>query len=105
MDDRQFDSLARSLAAGQSRRRVLKAMLGLIGAVSAGVALPPHADAARRGYSGPLTPGGPEGSTCGEQLFDCSTLRDNIPQCGDPDVTLYCCPGISGRLRWTVAIC
>lgn len=38
MDDRRFDALARSRAAGSSRRQVLKGMLGL-GAVVGGVAV------------------------------------------------------------------
>jgi hypothetical protein len=37
MDDRQFDSMVRSRAAGSSRRQVLKGLLGL-GAVAGGVA-------------------------------------------------------------------
>jgi serine-rich repeat adhesion-like glycoprotein len=38
MDDRQFDSMVRSRAAGSSRRQVLKGLLGL-GAVAGGVAV------------------------------------------------------------------
>src|SRR5262245_18680249 len=70
MDDDRFDSLARSLAAGRSRRAMLKGMLGLGGAVVVtAAALPDHADAARRGFSGPVlpTPCVPScsGTTCG----------------------------------------
>ena len=57
MDDRRFDSLARSLAAGRSRREVIKGMLGLGGAAVAGIALASDdAQAARRGFSGPTLP-------------------------------------------------
>ena len=70
MDDRQFDALVRSLAAGRSRRQVLKGMLGLGGAAAAtAAALPDQADAARRGYSGPKFPTACvpncDGTTCG----------------------------------------
>jgi hypothetical protein len=70
MDDRRFDALVRSLAAGRSRRQVLRGMLGLGGAaVASAAALPDHAHAARRGFSGPAfpTPCVPncDGTTCG----------------------------------------
>lgn len=70
MDDRRFDSLVRSLAAGTSRRRMLKGMLGLGGAAIVGApGASDHADAARRGFSGPRfpTPCVPNcaGSNCG----------------------------------------
>lgn len=47
MDDRQFDTLARSLASGGSRRQVLKGLFGLAGGALAGATLHP-AGAARR---------------------------------------------------------
>jgi hypothetical protein len=70
MDDRRFDALARSLATGQSRRQVLKGVLGLGGAaVVTAAALPDEARAARRGYSGPSQPSACvptcNGLTCG----------------------------------------
>jgi hypothetical protein len=70
MDDRRFDALARSVATGQSRRRVLKGMLGLGGAAAVTAAtLPDVALAARRGYGGPPRPGACvpscDGTTCG----------------------------------------
>ncbi len=49
LDDRRFDSLVKAVAAGASRRSVLKGMLGLGGAALVGsAALEPGADAARR---------------------------------------------------------
>ena len=49
MDDRRFDSLAKSFASGASRRSVLKGILGLGGgALAGGIALEGDADAARR---------------------------------------------------------
>jgi hypothetical protein len=70
MDDRRFDSLVRSLAAGRSRREILKGVLGLGGAAVVGAAVASnHAEAARRGFSGPRfpTPCVPQcdGATCG----------------------------------------
>lgn len=57
MDDRRFDSLARSLADGPSRRTLLKSMLGIAGAAIAGSAMTSNdAQAARRGFSGPKVP-------------------------------------------------
>ena len=47
MDDQAFDRLARSLAAGGSRRRVLLRLLGTGAAAVAGVAGPTGADARR----------------------------------------------------------
>ena len=49
MDDRRFDSLAKAVASGASRRSVLKGILGLGGAALAGgVLLDGDTDAARR---------------------------------------------------------
>ncbi len=49
IDDRRFDSLAKSLAAGKSRRSVLKGLLGLGGAAVVGGTLSgQETDAARR---------------------------------------------------------
>lgn len=55
MDDRRFDSLARSLASGANRRQFLRH--GSAFAIAAGAALVArNAEAARRGYSGPKFP-------------------------------------------------
>lgn len=63
MDDRRFDSIARSLASGTNRRQILKGLLGLgAGSIVATVTVT-ETDAARRGYSGPSTPNGPEYET------------------------------------------
>ncbi len=48
MDDRRFDALVRQLASGQSRRSVLKGLLGLTGVALAGSAATESTDAARR---------------------------------------------------------
>jgi hypothetical protein len=72
MDDRRFDAFARSLAAGGSRRRMLKLFGGLAVAIG-GAPITRHADAARRGYGGPpfpapTTPPGPCVPFCGVGL-------------------------------------
>jgi hypothetical protein len=96
MDERGFDALVRSLAAGRSRRQVLKGLLGLGGAaVATAAALPDDAHAARRGHSGPVfpTPCVPtcDGTTCGANGCGgtCSCGRD-----------LLCIPdtGLCGRV-------
>ncbi len=89
MDDRRFDSLARALARGQSRRGVLKGLLGLGGAALAGgVLLESGADAARRPAPAPKP------VTCpGRQIPDggqCVCPPDAPNTCG-PD----CCTGTS----------
>ena len=63
MDERQFDTLARSLAAGVNRRQVLQTLIGTSAAL-AGAALTREAEAARRGFSGPCRPSC-NGLTCG----------------------------------------
>lgn len=56
MDDRRFDALIRAFGRGGSRRALLRGLLGLGGVTAAGATL--HGvEAARRGYSGPPTPG------------------------------------------------
>lgn len=55
MDDRRFDTVVRNLASGTSRRTLLKGILGLGGVAAVGVELH-QADAARRGFSGPVFP-------------------------------------------------
>lgn len=69
MDDLRFDRFVRSLAEGQSRRALLKSLVGFGGAAVAGASLADRADAARRGFSGPAlpTPCVPQcdGTSCG----------------------------------------
>jgi len=54
MDDRRFDALVRSRAAGSSRRQVLKGMLGL-GAAVGGVAVSQADASAKRRDEPPCT--------------------------------------------------
>lgn len=58
MDDRQFDSLVRTLGSASSRRSFLKGLLGVSGIVATGFVVHDQALAARRGYSGPSLPTG-----------------------------------------------
>ena len=88
MDDRRFDSLAKSLASGASRRSVLKGILGLGGAALAGgMLMDGEAEAARRGPKSPKPP------TCpGQQSWNDTrcVCPDGLSQCnpnGGPD----CC--------------
>jgi hypothetical protein len=90
MDDRRFDSLARSLANGASRRSVLKGILGLGGAaVAGGTLLDGKTEAARRPTPTPKPvrcPGNqtPVGGVC--------TCPDTAPyECGPA-----CCTGEAG---------
>jgi len=73
MDEKRFDTLVRTLATGTHRRHFLKGLLGLGGAVAlTGTVLGDHANAARRGFSGPTFPTPPpcqpacDGRTCGD---------------------------------------
>jgi hypothetical protein len=59
MDDRQFDSVVKSLGAASSRRSLLKGLLGFGGMAATGMIVRDQAQAARRGYSGPSIPSGP----------------------------------------------
>lgn len=63
MENRDFDALAKALARGKNRRAVLKAMLGLGGAATAGSIALGEAGAARRG-SGAPTPAVAPAPTC-----------------------------------------
>ena len=70
MDDRRFDALVKSVAAGTSRRAVLKGLLGLGGvAVAGGALLDDDAQAARRPTPTPKPP------TCPGQA---NSLRDRV---------------------------
>lgn len=87
MEDRRFDALVKSLAAGTNRRTVLKGLLGLGGAVAAsGALLDGDALAARRPTPTPKPP------TCpGQQYWngtECECPDDAPDACG-PD----CCTG------------
>jgi hypothetical protein len=92
VDDSRFDSAARSLASGGSRRSVLKVMLGLgAGAVAGGLVTGNDASAARRGFAGPffLPKCEPQcdGSSCGGDgcggtcvcSIGCDCLADDLP--------------------------
>jgi hypothetical protein len=103
MDKRQFDNLVRRLGAGQSRRAVLKGMLGFGGTIVATSAMAPgRADAARRGFSGPTFPCVPQcdGATCGPdgcgRTCACARGLVCIPDtqlCGWPCVETQDCDG------------
>lgn len=56
MDDRRFDTIARQLGAGSSRRSVFKGLLGIGGVAAVGMAMHGQTEAARRGFSGPFAP-------------------------------------------------
>jgi hypothetical protein len=82
MDDRRFDSLAKSLAQGASRRTVLKGLLGLSGvAVASGGLLTGQARAARRPNTptpAPIRcPGGQRASG-----NSCVCVDSNLSTCG-----------------------
>ena len=107
MDDHRFDSLARSLAAGSSRRTVLKGMLGIGGAAVAGISMArDDVQAARRGFSGPRfpTPCVPQcagafcggdgcGGTCGDCVVGSVCFEGLCFGSCDPQGGLGCCSG------------
>ena len=71
MDDSQFDSLAKSLAAPRSRRAMVRliAATALTGGALGNIR---SADAARRGFSGPkIKPREPEAVQCNAPLVYC----------------------------------
>lgn len=55
MDQHRFDEITRKIGRGVSRRALLKSLLGLSGVTAAGAVLH-DAEAARRGFSGPVFP-------------------------------------------------
>jgi hypothetical protein len=61
MEDKRFDSIARQLGSGSSRRSVLKGLLGIGGVATVGLIDHGQTEAARRGYAGPF---GPPTPTC-----------------------------------------
>ncbi len=84
MDDRQFDSLVRSLASGANRRQILKGLLGLGGAAAvAGTALS-DAEAARRPTPTPQPPRCP-----GQQTWDGTAC---VCPAGNTTCGPACCP-------------
>lgn len=92
MDDRRFDSLARSLASCRSRRQVLRGVLGIGGGALA-TATGHSADAARR-----QTPTPRPASCPGNQYWDGSTCicPDDYQICGPaccPNGQAECCDG------------
>ncbi|HET9659156.1 MAG TPA: hypothetical protein VFP05_02425 [Thermomicrobiales bacterium] len=89
MDDRRFDALVRSLASGQSRRTVLKGLLGLGGlAAGAGVQV---ADAARRPAPNPTVPKCPGRQTWNGVICGCPTGSDQCgAECCDTGVSVCC---------------
>lgn len=84
MDDRKFDSIARQLGAGSTRRSVLKGLLGIGGIAATGVILQNQTEAARRGFSGPTLPVLPSPTPTP------SCLPDGDECTGDPS---DCCSG------------
>lgn len=74
MDGRRFDLIARALAHEQSRRSALKRAIALIGGGSALAALEP-AEAARRGYPGPLEICRSNEITCNGECYPASTTE------------------------------
>src|SRR5687768_13570331 len=95
MDDHSFDRLARRLGQSDSRRSVVKSLLG-IGAVTA-TAVVAHSPvgAARRGFTGPKFPCTPncDGLNCGSNgcggTCACAAGRICLPNgtCGLPCVS------------------
>jgi hypothetical protein len=94
MDDRRFDSLAKALAAGKSRRHVLKGLLGLGGAAVVGsVALETDSEAATRPTPTPKPikcPGNqtPVGGVC--------TCPASAPYKCNPGSGPACCTDVPG---------
>jgi hypothetical protein len=72
MDGSQFDRLTRAFASGQSRRAVLRKLLGLAGGVAGSAVLANSGDARKTGTRpAPIpTPAPPPG--CGLGRIDCS---------------------------------
>ncbi len=88
MDDRRFDSLTKSLAAGANRRTLLKGLLGLGGAATAGsILLDDDADAARRPTPTPKPPSCPGQQTPVGGQCVCQTPKAPGPEKCGPD----CC--------------
>ena len=97
MDDREFDTFARSLAFGRTRRGVLKGLLGIgAAALTGGVMFGQGAEAARRGFSGPILPTftpcrrDSQGRCCASGVFEepgrccADAFLDSLGHCCDP---------------------
>src|SRR5262245_50951623 len=94
MEDRRFDALTRALGRARSRRMVLKALLGLSGVTAAGAILH-ETDAARRGYSGPPTPGTLPTQPTALPTLPPPPTETTVPRCPGnqtPCGTECCCP-------------
>jgi hypothetical protein len=83
VDERGFDDFARSLAAGANRRTVVRMLVGAMAAIGSG-AVTREAEAARRGYPGPLASSDP-----GPCRPDCNGLTCGPDGCGGT----CACPG------------
>ena len=106
MDDRRFDSLTKALARGQSRRSVLKGLLGLGGAAAiSGTLLDGSAEAARRPTPTPKPVKCPGNQTwnstsntcvCPSTLSQCNAnggpacCNDQLATPGDPGYSTCC---------------
>ena len=71
MDDVRFDALTRAFSQRIDRRSTLRALLGIGGAVVAGVVTSGETDAARRGYAGPQLPTVNEPQLCASGANTC----------------------------------
>lgn len=79
MDERVFDELVRSMAAGANRRQVLRTLAGMCVALG-GAAMTRSGEAARRGFSGPTLPTPPIDP--GPCRPDCNGLTCGPDGCG-----------------------
>ena len=99
MDGSRFDRLTRQLATGQSRRSVLKGLLGLSGSALVGSTLTDEADARRSSSGGTTTTPEPV-SVCAADSFECGGDCCSLDQscCNDGccsgscTVRGFCCP-------------
>lgn len=93
MDDRRFDSLAKALAAGKSRRSVLKGLLGLGGAAAVGsLGMEHDAEAARRPAPTPKPVGCPGSQVWNGSACACEAGITCGPECC-PEGVATCCDG------------
>ena len=79
MDDRRFDSFAKSVANRSNRRRLLTGMLGLSAGVVVAAIATDSTEAARRGFAGPTLPTPP--SMCNPVGDPCSAASDCCSGC------------------------
>lgn len=78
MDDRRFDTIARQLGAGSSRRSVFKGLLGIGGVAAFGMAMHGQTEAARRGFSGPFAPTPVPTPTCAPDGEPCELAHPEL---------------------------